>query len=86
MLSDRSAKRFAQDDGCVEGLKHIWRGYEKPKDRKSHRLRMTALSAGLKVGISILSISIFDSDYVLVRTELLEKAKTVLRRHFELVG
>lgn len=39
-----------------------------------------------EAGISILSISTFDTDYVLVRTDLLEKAKTVLRRHFDLIG
>jgi hypothetical protein len=39
-----------------------------------------------EAGISILSISTFDTDYVLVHTDLLEKAKTVLRRHFELIG
>jgi uncharacterized protein len=38
-----------------------------------------------EAGISILSISTFDTDYVLVRTDLLAKAKTVLRRHFELI-
>jgi uncharacterized protein len=36
-------------------------------------------------GISILSISTFDTDYVLVRTAVLEKAKAVLGRHFELI-
>jgi uncharacterized protein len=36
-------------------------------------------------GISILSISTFDTDYVLVRTAVLEKAKAALRRHFALV-
>jgi hypothetical protein len=32
-----------------------------------------------------LSISTFDTDYVLVRTVVLEKAKAALRRHFELI-
>jgi hypothetical protein len=35
-------------------------------------------------GISILSISTFDTDYVLVRSTVLEEAKAALRRHFEL--
>jgi uncharacterized protein len=38
-----------------------------------------------EAGISILSISTFDTDYVLVRTGVLEKAKAALRRHFEVV-
>lgn len=38
-----------------------------------------------EAGISILSISTFDTDYVLVRTAILERAKAVLRRHFELI-
>jgi len=32
-----------------------------------------------------LSISTFDTDYVLVRTSVLEKATAALRRHFEVV-
>ncbi len=36
-----------------------------------------------EAGISILSISTFDTDYVLVRTVVLEEAKAALRRHFE---
>ena len=39
-----------------------------------------------EAGISILSISTFDTDYVLVRADILDKAKTVLRSHFELIG
>jgi hypothetical protein len=38
-----------------------------------------------EAGISILSISTFDTDYVLVRSGVLEKATTALRRHFEVV-
>jgi uncharacterized protein len=38
-----------------------------------------------EAGISILSISTFDTDYVFVRTGVLEKAKAALRRHFEVV-
>jgi len=37
-----------------------------------------------EAGISILSISTFDTDYVLVRTAVLERAKAALRRDFEL--
>jgi hypothetical protein len=36
-----------------------------------------------EAGISILSISTFDTDYVLVRTGVLEKAKAALRGHFK---
>jgi hypothetical protein len=35
-------------------------------------------------GISILSISTFDRDYILVRSHSLEQATGALRRHFEL--
>jgi hypothetical protein len=38
-----------------------------------------------EAGISILSISTFDTDYVLVRSALLQAATAVLRRHFELI-
>jgi len=38
-----------------------------------------------EAGISILSISTFDTDYVLVRSGVLEKATAALRRHFEVV-
>lgn len=36
-------------------------------------------------GISIFSISTFDTDYVLVHAEVLEKARAVLRQHFRLL-
>jgi hypothetical protein len=38
-----------------------------------------------EAGISILSISTFNTDYVLVRSALLQAATAVLRRHFELI-
>jgi hypothetical protein len=38
-----------------------------------------------EAGISIFSISTFDTDYVLVRSGVLEKATAALRRHFEVV-
>ena len=37
-----------------------------------------------EAGISILSISTFDTDYVLVRTATLDAAKAALRQDFEL--
>ena len=37
-----------------------------------------------EAGVSILSISTFNTDYILVRSHALEQAKTVLRRHFHL--
>jgi hypothetical protein len=37
-----------------------------------------------EAGISILSISTFDTDYILVRSHALEQAKQALRRHFQL--
>lgn len=39
-----------------------------------------------EAGISILSISTFQTDYVLVRTDILEAATTALCRNFALVG
>ena len=36
-------------------------------------------------GISIFSISTFDTDYILVRSGVLEKASRVLRQHFQLL-
>jgi hypothetical protein len=39
-----------------------------------------------EAGISILSISTFDTDYVLVRTAILEEATAALRRNFRLIG
>jgi hypothetical protein len=38
-----------------------------------------------EAGISILSISTFDTDYVLVRAAILEAAMAALRRNFELI-
>jgi hypothetical protein len=37
-----------------------------------------------EAGIGILSISTFDTDYILVRAHALEQAKLVLGRHFQL--
>ena len=37
-----------------------------------------------EAGISILSISTFDTDYILVRSNALAEAKIVLGRHFQL--
>jgi uncharacterized protein len=36
-------------------------------------------------GISIFSISTFDTDYILVRMDALEKARNVLLQHFQLL-
>ena len=38
-----------------------------------------------EAGISILSLSTFDTDYVLVRAAVLEAAKTALRQSFALI-
>jgi uncharacterized protein len=37
-----------------------------------------------EAGIAILSISTFDTDYILVRSHALDQAKDALRRHFQL--
>jgi hypothetical protein len=43
-LRDRSARRFAQDDGLMGGLKNILIGCQKTqKSKKSQPLRMTIL-------------------------------------------
>ena len=36
-------------------------------------------------GISIFSISTSDTDYILVRADAVEKARSVLRQHFQLL-
>jgi len=43
------------------------------------------LSPLANAGISIFSISTFDTDYILVRAGVVEKARSVLRQHFELL-
>ncbi len=43
------------------------------------------LSPLATAGISIFSISTFDTDYVLVRAEVVEKAWSVLRQYFKLL-
>ena len=43
------------------------------------------LSPLARAGISIFSISTFDTDYILVRIGVLDKARTVLRQHFQLL-
>ena len=42
------------------------------------------LSPMAVAGISILSISTFDTDYILVRASTLERAKTALAEHFHI--
>lgn len=39
-----------------------------------------------EAGISIFSLSTFDTDYILVRADRADDAAAVLRRHFTLVG
>jgi hypothetical protein len=43
------------------------------------------LSPLVEAGISILSLSTFDTDYVLVRNAVLQAAKTALRQSFALI-
>jgi hypothetical protein len=38
-----------------------------------------------QAGISIFAISTYDTDYILVRGDVLEKARSTLREHFELL-
>ena len=46
---------------------------------------LAILSPLAEAGINILSLSTFDTDYVLVRAAVLEAAKTALRQSFALI-
>jgi hypothetical protein len=64
-----------------------WRafGVEGKLDFSAVGILSTILGALAGAGISIFSISTFDTDYILVRTDVLEKARSVLRQHFQLI-
>jgi hypothetical protein len=64
-----------------------WRafGVEGKLDLSAIGILSAILSPLARAGISIFSISTFDTDYILVRTDVLEKASSVLRQHFQLL-
>ncbi|MGP0074647.1 MAG: ACT domain-containing protein [Bryobacteraceae bacterium] len=64
-----------------------WRAFvvEGKQDFSAVGILSSILSPLAGAGISIFSISTFDTDYILVRIEVLEKARTVLRKHFQLL-
>ena len=64
-----------------------WRAFvvEGKQDFSAVGILASILSPLAGAGISIFSISTFDTDYILVRIEMLEKARTVLRQHFQLL-
>ena len=64
-----------------------WRAFrvEGKQDFSEVGILSSILSPLASAGISIFSISTFDTDYILVRAGVLEKARSVLRQHFELL-
>jgi len=64
-----------------------WRAFrvEGKQDFSSVGILSSILSPLAAAGISIFSISTFDTDYILVRADVLQKAATVLRQHFQLL-
>ena len=64
-----------------------WRAFrvEEKQDFSAVGILSSILSPLASAGISIFSISTFDTDYILVRVEVVEKARSVLRQHFDLL-
>jgi uncharacterized protein len=64
-----------------------WRvfGVEGKQDFSAVGILSSIVSPLAGAGISIFSISTFDTDYILVRAGALEKASGVLRQHFKLL-
>jgi hypothetical protein len=64
-----------------------WRAFvvEGKQDFSAVGILSSILSPLARAGISIFSISTFDTDYILVRIDVLEKAGSVLREHFQLL-
>ena len=68
---------------CEAGW-HAFR-VEGKQDFSAVGILSSILSPLAAAGISIFSISTFNTDYILVRAEGVEKARSVLRRHFQLL-
>src|SRR5580704_15158740 len=64
-----------------------WRAFrvEGKQDFSAVGILSSILSPLATAGISIFSISTFDTDYILVRGDVVEKARSVLRQHFQLL-
>jgi len=64
-----------------------WRAFvvEGKQDFSAVGILSSILNPLATAGISIFSISTFDTDYILVRTSVLEKASGVLREHFQML-
>jgi hypothetical protein len=64
-----------------------WRAFrvEGKQDFSAVGILSSILNPLASAGISIFSISTFDTDYILVRGDAVEKARSVLRRHFQLL-
>lgn len=64
-----------------------WRAFvvEGKQDFSAVGILSSILGPLAAAGISIFSISTFDTDYILVRAEALERARTVLGQHFQLL-
>jgi uncharacterized protein len=64
-----------------------WRAFvvEGKQDFSAVGILSRILSPLADASISIFSISTFDTDYILVRIDVLEKARSVLREHFQLL-
>ena len=64
-----------------------WRAFrvEGKQDFSAVGILSSILSPLASAGISIFSISTFDTDYILVRADVVEKARSVLRQHFQLL-
>jgi hypothetical protein len=64
-----------------------WRAFvvEGKQDFSAVGILSSILSPLARAGISIFSISTFDTDYILVRIDVLEKASGVLREHFQML-
>ena len=64
-----------------------WRAFrvEGKQDFSAVGILSSIVSPLASAGISIFSISTFNTDYILVRAEGVEKARSVLRRHFQLL-
>ena len=64
-----------------------WRAFrvEGKQDFSAVGILSSILSPLARAGISIFSISTFDTDYILVRADVLETATTVLRQHFQVL-
>lgn len=64
-----------------------WRAFriEGKQDLSAVGILASVLNPLAEAGISIFTISTYDTDYILIRTARLDQAREVLRRHFQLL-